>query len=524
MPAAQPLTMASEDDNTVLLSGSNALPAFAVSLLLLASVNGCDSAQRHLPRDDAPPVNVLCILLDTLRPDVLGAYGGDPGVAPTLDSLAATGLLCDRLYSQAPWTRPAVGTLLTSRYPQELGIDHGGHNGVMQALPDEAAYLPESFRSAGYAVAAVQSNPHLKLWTRFDRGFRPYDFIAESHRDQFRARAESLLDSLAMGESPFFLYLHLMEPHLPYIRHPDLPAPAPKPPPAPTSGFRPDVVRRRLLTSAGLSAEMQKWIRHVYAEDVRFADLWLGQLLARLRATGEADNTLILVLSDHGEEFWEHGGAEHGHTLHRELLWVPGIWVLPKNGGGKTLERVRAVRASRLQEIAGGDGLEREGGPAVSSSGGSDGAAVERRGGGQRLRAPMRLLDVAPTLLDLCDLPPLDGARGRSYAAAFASDEAPPFDATLAEGLLYGAQQRALITPRWKLIRNLETNAESLYDRERDPAETRDLIATCDPSLRAALEASLDSLAATCAPLGASLVPLDAATRKQLESLGYLGG
>ncbi len=339
-----------------------------------------------------PRPNLLLILVDTLRPDVLGSYGGDPGVAPTLDSLARCGLRFEDLISQSPWTRPAVGSLFSSRYPTELGIDHGGHNGVMQALPEEVGTLPQALADAGYAVAALQSNPHLKTWTRFDRGFESYEFIAEERRGELRARALEMLRSLAHGDRPFFFYLHLMEPHLPYLAHADLPPPTPEPPP-PTS-FAPPIVRRQLLTSPDLPQPLRAHIRHLYATDIRFADAWLAELMRALRSTGEARQTMILVVSDHGEEHWDHGATEHGHTLHRELLWVPGILVPPSHGGGAQMTELRRARAAR-----------------------DDGT----------IPGGARILDLAPTLLELLDAPPLPGARGISLVEGMISGRAPPW-------------------------------------------------------------------------------------------------
>lgn len=452
-------------------------------LLLLTTCLGCAKGP-----EPAQP-NVLLILVDTLRPDMMGTYGGDPAVSPTLDSLAQQGAVFDPLISQAPWTRPAVGALLTSRYPSELGMDHGGLNGVMQALPESAPYLPVVMAAAGYSVAAVQSNPHLKIWTYFNRGFELYDYIAESRRTEFRARATTVLDSLAREERPFFLYLHLMEPHLPYLNHPDLPEPAPAPPA--DVGFRPRIIRRQLLTSPGLGEQTQRWIRHVYQRDIRFADAWLAQLLSTLRASGQAENTLILMVSDHGEELWEHGGAEHGHTLHDELLRVPGILVLPARGGGTVLAEARQALRERAD-------------PTV--------------------RGPARLVDLAPTVLDLLELPDLPDAQGQSLRSGLLTGIAPTMPPSLAEALLYGNQQRALMDGRWKLVRDLETGEHSLFDTAADPGEQQDLAAACEPELLATLSARLDSLVAACEILKNHLVPVDEATRRQLESLGYLGG
>ncbi len=347
---------------------------------------------------------ILIVLIDTLRHDAVGASGGVQGYSPTFDSLAAQGLLFSEMRSQSPWTRPSVGTLLTSRYPSELGIDHGGHHGVMQALPSTVAYLPELLRDQGYSVAALFSNPHLKIWTRFDRGFELYEYVDHRLAAEFRGRTESVLDSLARGKRPFFFYVHTMEPHLPYRAHPELDPPAPR-----ASGFfRPPVIHRKLLTSPDLPADVRAHIRDLYHEEVLAADRWVGELLAHLRAAGAADNTIVLVTSDHGEEHWEHGSAEHGHTLYEELLRVPAVLSVPPKLRGRLGTRAGA--------------------------------------------RPARLLDLAPTLLDLAGLPPLAGARGASLLAA-RTGECMDIEPWLAEATLYGDQLRSVRAGNWKLIR-----------------------------------------------------------------------
>lgn len=449
------------------------LPAL---ILMAVSVHGCG------PRPTGPPEgpNVLLLVVDTLRPDAIATYGGHPAVAPTLDSLAATGIVFDDLFSQAPWTRPAMAALLSSRYPSEVGIDDGGTLYVMQGLPETVPYLPEVFSEAGYAVRAVQCNPNLKVWTGFARGFDTYDFIAESERTEFRSRAEAVLDSLCAGERPFFYYLHVMEPHLPYLNHPDLPPP--ELPAPPSTGYRPDVIWRDVLASPNLSNELKDHIRRTYLRDVRFGDVWLGKFFARLRAAGQGDRTLVCVISDHGEEHWEHGGVEHGHTLHREVLQIPGILVLPRENPG---------------------------------------AAPPRR-----VSSTSRLTDIGPTLLELAGLPPLAGQRGRSLLPLL-EDPGLHWDLepTLAEGMLYGEQERALITPGWKLIRDLSTGEESLYDLTQDPQENVNLLAGPEaPAIWPTLRATLDSLVETAQPPADSvLVPMDEKTRRELKSLGYLG-
>ncbi|MAE68980.1 MAG: hypothetical protein CME06_00765 [Gemmatimonadetes bacterium] len=446
-------------------------------LLLLTCACLCWSActRTNTPPPSGP--NILIVLIDTLRYDAIGADGGPQGYSPTFDSLAAEGLLFTEMRSQSPWTRPSVGTLLTSRYPSELGIDHGGHHGVMQALPSTVDYLPELLRNQGYSVAALFSNPHLKVWTRFDRGFELYEYVDHRLEGEFRARTESVLDSLARGDRPFFFYVHTMEPHLPYRAHPELNPPAPR-----ASGvYRPPRIDRKLLTSIDLPPDLRKHIRDLYHEEVLAADRWAGELLERLRRAGAAENTIVLMTSDHGEEHWEHGSAEHGHTLYEELLRVPAVLSAP----------------GELREYLGTGAITR----------------------------PARILDLAPTLLDLAGLPRLPGARGTSLLGAPVGGGRAD-EPWLAEATLYGDQLRAVRAGDWKLIRNLATDDEELYELVRDPGERNDLLAAgVRPPEYARVAFALDSLSGTCEPPEeeATRISVDSVTRGQLESLGYLG-
>ena len=303
--------------------------------LVCLVVSGCTRLSQ--PSDVDQP-HLLVFLVDTLRSDALSQPTDGQSASPSLDSLATRGIALEQLVSPSPWTRPAIASLFTSRYPSELGIDHGGHHGVMQVLPGDVPSLPQVMADAGYATAAVIANPHLKFWTRFDRGFDHFEFIDHGRETHFRRRAEAVLDSLAGGDRPFFLYVHLMDPHLPYRNH----GSRAQVPPSEPGEFRPDVVRRNLLTSPGLPPDLKTHIRDLYGQEVTHADRWIGRMLATLRRSGQGDRTIVCVTSDHGEEHWDHGGAEHGHTLHGELLRVPGIVVPSRSpdpsGFGKVCE------------------------------------------------------------------------------------------------------------------------------------------------------------------------------------------
>jgi len=288
--------------------------------------------------------DVILITIDTLRADHVGCYGAEQVKTPTLDSLGRDGVVFERAIAQVPLTWPSHAAILTGTYPFQNGVqDFTG-----QPLGPQFRTVAQAFQKAGYATGAVVSAFVLDRSWGLGRGFDFYDdaFSAKTFEKKDaalvnRPAGESVAHAIAWlkktrrggaaaGEGarptqhPFFLWLHLYDPHSPY----DSPEP-----------YR------------------TEYAGHPYDGAIAYADHELGSLIAWLKLNHLYDSSLIAVLSDHGESLGEHGEDEHGFFIYNATVHVPLI-VKPPAGsgipGGRRNEPVEtAAVAPTLLELAG---------------------------------------------------------------------------------------------------------------------------------------------------------------------------
>ena len=288
---------------------------FALLVTILGILPWAHAAQ--LPASKARAVNVILITLDTVRADHLGCYGNRRIKTPTLDALAADGIVFDRAIAQVPLTWPSHAVILTGTYPFQNGVqDFTG-----QPLAPRFRSVAQAFQQHGYATGAVVSSFVLDRSWGLGRGFDFYDdvFSAQAFQQKDlglveRRAAESVshaLKWLRNAQRPFFLWLHLYDPHSPYD------------PPEP---YR------------------TEYRSNPYDGEIAYADHELGRLIAWLKESQVYERTAIVVLSDHGESLGEHGEDEHGFFVYNSTLHVPLI-VKPPAGRG-----FRASRVSRPVE------------------------------------------------------------------------------------------------------------------------------------------------------------------------------
>ena len=382
-------------------------------------------------------LNIMIIAVDTLRADHLGCYGYSRDTSPNIDDLAARGVLCERCTSPAPWTLPSFSSVFTSLYPTQHGAETV-HSTLRESVPTLAGIL----REHGYATGAVINAPALKPAYAVNRGFDHYHMTPEGGRvaDGTTLDALSWLDTI--GDEPFFAFVHYFDPHLSY-----------SPPKPYDKRFTVDYDGRigYSFNLEGFSrvrdsmfVQMQQlteddWHRIVglYDGEIAFTDSAIADLLTGVDERGLRDNTLIILLSDHGEEFFEHGGFEHGHTLYEELIHVPLLFCLPE----------------KLPE-------------------------------GARLSRPVRLIDVAPTVLDFLDIEVPSNFEGVSIRPLLegkgqprdAGDKLLPPNVAYAEALMHGREQKCVTAYPWKLVHETGTGDEMLFDLEEDPLEMRSII------------------------------------------------
>jgi arylsulfatase A-like enzyme len=472
---------------------------------------------RALPGSDAPlqpgsqASDLVWIVVDTLRADALGAYRtfdparSDPdeprdrvspdvsmrsahAETPTLDRLAARGVVVERAFAPAPWTVPSMASVWTARHPSTL--DPVGRGEAVEAgrLPALAPGLPSwigSLRAAGYRTAGFQKNPFLGPGSGLEAPFDLYRVVGgdRAERDsggQVVRAALRWADSLAAqrasggraagGGDPYLLYVHFMDPHIDYRAPERWRAEAVRDYTGTIDGTAKNL-HARLGSSAPLTFEDRVHLRRLYAAEVAYLDAAIGRLLEGLRERALLDDsTLVVVTSDHGEQFGEHGGWEHG-DLHVENVHVP--WILAGHG------------------LAPG-----------------------------RVSTPLSTLDVGPTILELLGIPALPGAEGVGRAARLRGDEGA---AELPAAIVteYGQATRWVEDP-WVLIEGADGRVE-LFDSGRDPAERKDLSAAHPARVEAMRARLANHREREHGPeaVSPSLRDPDAETREGLRALGY---
>ena len=419
------------------------------ALLCAASV-ACGPPRRDPPnqrvhRGALHGYNVLLVTIDTLRADRVGAYGGG-ALTPAIDRLAASGIRFSRAYSHVPLTLPAHTSIFTGLTPATHGVHNNGAAGVEAHVPT----LAEVLHGAGYRTAAFIGAFVLDARFGLNRGFDVYDdhvgsdsgpidfAFAERPADRVtKAAGDWILSPAAARQAPWFTWVHLFDPHAPY-HAPEQRAADP------------------------------------YDNEVAFADAQLGILLERLRAAGQLDRTLIIVLADHGESLGEHGEATHGLFAYNATLRIPLVIFGPSLG----------------QQV---------------------------------VDAPAAQMDVMPTILELIGLDETMPMDGRSLLHAIRGESAPArpiyFEALDAYLTRNWAPLTGVIDGDWKYV---DLPEAELYDLAHDPNEHRNVIAR-ETQRAAGLQQTLERSRPSGRAVARSSPALDPDAAARLRALGYAG-
>jgi arylsulfatase A-like enzyme len=296
-----------------------AVVVLALLVLLGGSLVGC-------PGPASRPRNLLLITVDTLRADHLGAYDYSlRETSPRLDRLASEGVLFERALAAAPWTIASTATLLTGLEPFHHGFTFAD-KGPLAASASTAAEILEGH---GYRTGALSANFLVSRLSGFDQGFQ--DFHVYPRHDA-ASMVRNALDWLGeKPQEPFFLYLHLFDPHDPYEDPSGFWREFDPRYTGPTTGDL-AVYEKRFQAGEeiGLTARDIVHLIARYDGEIRHADLHIGRLLDALDDKGLASSTVVCVVSDHGEQFLDHAGLKHGSSVHQEELHVP--WILRAEG------------------------------------------------------------------------------------------------------------------------------------------------------------------------------------------------
>ncbi len=457
--------------------------------------------------------NILIYTIDTLRADHASVCGYGRDTTPFLKKLGATGIVFDDCQAQATWTKSSIASLMTSLYSFTHGIVSDA-----DTIPAGSDTLAQQLRASGYVTASIVSTPFVGRATGLEKGF---DYLLEYPvvLRQINAKADRSTDSMALdrvvfpwlekhSHEPFFLYAHATDPHAPYAPPPPFDALFANPSEDSQfdknySSFRTNheygggaVISPEICRRAGINPD--SFIREAkdrYDGEIRHNDQALQLLLGKMKELGVLDNTLVIVISDHGEEFWDHGWTAHGQSVYQELthclllMWNP--------------ELLPAAR---------------------------------------RVNEPVQLIDVMPTVLDLLGVKPADVMEGQSLVPLLRGQPfkrqglvvSSRFAAPRPEGLVpeNSTDSFAIINANWKFIyRNKAAKTGikkiELYDRTSDRAEAHDVAAQHPDqveAMMAALTQWIDAQNKVRDIIGHSgKSALDQQTLERLRSLGYLG-
>ena len=419
----------------------------------------------HSPSPSRRP-NVIVVLVDTLRADHLGCYGYGKTTSPNIDAFAKDASLFERAFAQSSWTKPSVASLLTGLLPRSHTA-----NRREDALPGEALTLAERLGGLGYRTAGFVTNTNVAAEFGFAQGFERYELLLDEDERLGYARAEVLVaQALSWLEEepkePFFLYLHATDPHDPYTFAP---------------GGRESVGSTDFMEALEAGEILsdratREKLLELYDEKIRYVDRELGRLFDDLRTRGLYQSSFIVLVSDHGEEFEEHGWWRHGKTLYQEQLHVPFLVKWP------------------------------------------EGAAA-----GRRIGDLVQHVDLVPTVLDFLGEPVPDDLPGRSLSRVVETGAAldPVSSSYLRSD---GREVESVVYRGHKLVRTFVYDryapALALFDLASDGAEKTSLLEERRPAFEL-----LDALLRRPAG-GQGLAPVPAAidetTRQRLEALGYI--
>jgi|SRR5688572_28389966 len=420
------------------------------------------------PRPARTPRHLVLVSLDTLRADHLGAYGYGKPTSPVFDALARRGILFERAVAQGPATLPSHGALMTGQYPSAYG-----DSPTPFAVPASLDTLPELLQAHGFATWAFVDGGYLNRSFGFAQGFDRYE-------DQRIGLAKLIdrVDQWLVRQPPrrTFVFLHAYDVHSPYGASIAARTAVGAEPWRNLITIGAEQLNALELERPPLQPDAVRPIVSLYEAGIREADALLARLLDVLERRGILYDAVVVIFSDHGEEFFEHGRTQHKQVYFRPNLHVPLLFLVP----GRPPARVDAT---------------------------------------------VELIDVMPTVLDLLGLPPYAGAMGESLVPLMDDPRAGAGGVAYAEGTVWTASQRTVVTDTHQLLYDVGTGAVRLYDHVADPRARHDL-AAAEPDLAARLAGEvkrrIEEATARRTHAAAPAPAIDPETRRELQALGYV--
>jgi arylsulfatase A-like enzyme len=472
-----------------------------------------------IPKRPADTINVMLVVVDTQRVDSTSTFGAKHPTTPFLTKMASEGIKFTNAFSTAPWTVPAMYSLMTGLYPSEHGIYNGmagknSFNGTLsqQVLPEQAVTLAERLKEAGYTTFGVCTNHHLIPKYGFGQGFDHFVGNDFSFLPFPNVAVDSLADTVHHAPK-FFMWLHYFDPHFPYV---------PQPPwfgqwnetnlwsymditkkmihrvyreqmeLGPDDPISVDHVQSvhnatKFISRAGpiLSIGLEQYVKPGPNDD--YTEFLKTAYMSEIRKTDEAmqdafktlkidDNTLVIITADHGEEIFDHGNLGHRTgAMYQELLHIPLVIRLPgKQHAGKVID------------------------------------------------TPVSLLDIMPTIFEVIGQPIPDGLSGSSLVPLIKGKES--LDRPLYSEL-HGnkGMVKVIFEYPWKLILDAEKQTVELYNLKDDPGELNDM-STAETKRTKTMAEKLDKWSTTLKQRWQinESVPLDPEEIRKLQQMGYL--
>ena len=451
--------------------------------------------------------NIILLTIDTLRADMLNCYGYNTPLTPNIDRLAASGIRFEQAISGGSWTQAAFPVIMTSSYPAMYG-------GCLGRLASERPSPIEMLAAHGYTTGGFSTNPHLSRTTGYNRGFHHFSDLVPKEVDprlrrikggqrllrnpffhyglrlignrmrpaRLYSSAAELTDSfcrwLGLVDMPFFAWIHYMDLHWPYHLEESLTHPRDI-----AQAWQDHAImygRSNYNGNERITAAQRKHFIGLYEQSLQYLDAQIGQLLDHLEKSAYASNTMIILLADHGEEFLDHGRWGHWESnLYDEILRVPLIIRMPD------------------------------------------------RPGSQIIRRQVRLLDIMPTVLDLCECPVPGDIMGTSLVPLWTQREGEyDVEVAVSEMRRDPWHRVAVRTEEFKYIWDSKRpDQPDLYDLRADPAEKQN-VSSLYPQQVSRFQASVDThlrrVAETEPGTAVPKLELDEEVVMRLRDLGYM--
>ncbi len=372
-------------------------------VLLLSSCAGDKENQQP---------NILLVLVDTIVADHLGCYGYYRETSPTIDSLAASGIIFMNCHAQSSWTLPGMTSIYTGLSEKSHGCGH--YNNRVYGLDLEMPTIATILQNQGYSTAGFVQSEYLGNEFGMDKGYDSFwILVSEGASAMDSVTIDTLLNYFSASEieEPFLATIHLYDPHSPY---------------APPSPFDTLFEQSDSLQLYDWPADTDLWenpvliehLKALYDSEIRWTDSQLSRLLHSMREMNLLDNTLVILVADHGEEFMEHGSTGHASNLYQETIHVP--------------------------LIMSGPGIEPE--------------TIISQNVGQ--------LDVLPTVLDYLNIPVPDHVEGISLLGTIPADRIIP-----SSGIVFGTASAVCLQESMKVMWFVQPDSSETFNLLVDPGE-----------------------------------------------------